>query len=107
MKLPNVYLTAFISGLLALVFFTHSPIGCTPVQLGQADALVGGHPLVATTQPTTQLYLHVISDASTEAAPVVALAAPAPWGWIAAGVLTILGSVAGVYATNKSTSLNQ
>jgi hypothetical protein len=102
-------LTVLLIGLFCL-------FGCTASQLASADRTVGGTPLppttaYSTTQPgvivtllptTQQITLHLVQDASNAAAPVVTAAAPAPWGWIASGVLGIVAAVAGVFAQNQS-----
>lgn len=91
--------------------------GCTASQLAGADRAVGGTPLPALTLPTTQpgvytttqpsngiLTIHLIGDAANAAAPIVNTYAPAPIGGIVAGILGVIGAVAGgvVASSNKS-----
>jgi hypothetical protein len=84
-------LVAMFCGLTAVAF-----VGCTAGQLNGPTAALGG-----TTQPTTQAAgAALVQTAATDAAAV----APAfgPWGIFASAVLTVIASVASVYAKNQN-----
>jgi hypothetical protein len=55
--------------------------------------------------PTTQT-LGSISDAAGAVAPVVAVAVPAPWGQVVAGILGAVGVIAGIVAHSVTSRAN-
>jgi Zn-dependent alcohol dehydrogenase len=94
-------------------------IGCTADQLSSADRSIGGTPLVATTAPTSQpgvyttvqpsnaqLTIHLLSDAASEAAPVVTAVAPQPWGALAGTILGLLGVGLAAFQTSSANKAN-
>ncbi|HEX4056236.1 MAG TPA: hypothetical protein VHX86_18400 [Tepidisphaeraceae bacterium] len=80
--------------------FVVSIMGFTVAILSLASACAS---LQTPNNPTTQA-LDTVSAVTSAVAPVMAAAAPAPWGSIVAGILGAVGVIAGIVAHSATSS---